>query len=211
MKGKFISFCGLDGSGKTTQGKLLKSYIESNLGIKVTILPGYKPSNHVNNLKDVADKLGENYQEIFTCDNLSLSLLCDLWENTFNIILPALNRGEVVITERYWESSIIYAPILGANKQFIEGIVSLFPTPDMFIYLDVSPEMAHVRVINRAKEINIPIMPKENIEIMKIARNRYIDFAANYQCQVVDSENLSYNEVHDKIVEYTAKLLDFSS
>ncbi|MEX1029945.1 MAG: deoxynucleoside kinase [Paenibacillaceae bacterium] len=208
MKGKFISFCGLDGSGKTSQCELLKKYIEDVFHIKTTIVPGYKPSRHVANLKNVAERLDEHYQELFSCDNLSLSLLCDLWENTHNIIIPALNRGEVVLTERYWESSLIYAPILGANKNLIEGVVSLFPKPDMFIYLEISPDISHKRVINRAKETNIPVMPKERLEIMELANKSYLEFAKKCDCKVINTENLSFDDVHQKVKQHVNTLLN---
>ncbi|MGQ4672123.1 dTMP kinase (plasmid) [Bacillus toyonensis] len=92
-----------------------------------------------------------------------MSLLLDLWMHTKQEVLPRLEKGEIVISERYWESSILYAPILGVDKDFIEKIVSQFITPDLFIYLNISPEKSYKRVVSRSIKDQVEIMPKRTI------------------------------------------------
>ncbi len=206
MRGFFISFCGLDGSGKTTQANLLKNYITETLDWKATIIPGYRPSRHVESLKRVSNKIGVYHEDVFTSDVVSLSLLSDLWENTQNYILPAMNDGNVVITERYWESSKIYAPILGSNQLFIENLIRLFPNPDVYIYMDIDPEVSYQRVLDRSSQTGQPITPKESLDIMIKAREKYLEFVNNTSnCLFVDVREKSPKEIHQQVIAFVSE------
>ncbi|PHE93477.1 dTMP kinase [Bacillus wiedmannii] len=198
-KGYFFSFCGLDGAGKTTHANLLKRYLEEKLDKKVTIIPGYKPPINVKNLQDVAKQLNVHYQKLFTSGNVTMSLLLDLWMHTKQEVLPRLEKGEIVISERYWESSILYAPILGVDKDFIEKIVSQFITPDLFIYLNISPEKSYKRVVSRSIKDQVEIMPKEQLEVMEEVYSKYNDFAREYNAAIIDIDTDDANLIFEKI------------
>lgn len=201
MDGLFLSFCGLDGSGKTTQAELLKSYFTEKTSRSTLIVPGFKPSRHVKTLSTVAKKAGHYYEDVFTTDIITLSLLSDLWENTQKYILPALNDGGIVITERYWESSKVYSPILGSNQMFINNLITLFPYPNLYIHLDIDPVVSHQRVVERASQTGQPLTEKESLDHMIAARNQYLRFVKeDERCIQIEVNEKSPNEIHEEIV-----------
>jgi thymidylate kinase len=114
-------------------------------------------------------------------------------------VLPRLEKGEIVISERYWESSILYAPILGVDKDFIEKIVSQFITPDLFIYLNISPEKSYKRVVSRSIKDQVEIMPKEQLEVMEEVYSKYNDFAREYNAAIIDIDTDDANLIFEKI------------
>lgn len=207
-KGYFFSFCGLDGAGKTTHATLLKEYLTDKFGKKVTIVPGYKPPIHVKNLQEVASQVGIHYQKLFTSGNVTMSLLLDLWLHTKKEILPRIEKGEIVIAERYWESSILYAPLLGVDEEFIEKIVSQFITPDLFIYLNITPEKSYKRVVDRANNKNIEIMPKEQLDIMEKVYTDYNKFAFYNNAAIIDIDTDDKNLIFDKIKKQVDNMIE---
>lgn len=209
MKGIFISLCGLDGVGKTTQVQKLKERLETDLNREVITLPGYKPRFFMNRLLDVAKKLECEVDELFGAEVVSYCLLCDLWKNTNEIIIPELEKGNFVVSERYWESSLIYAPLLGRNAVMIERCLSVFPTPELMFFLDIEPEVAHNRIFQRDKGNGECIAEKDSLEIMYKAREQYKNFAAsNIRCKRIDVNGLSPNEVHEKIINHIYQKLN---
>ncbi|EAF5035120.1 dTMP kinase [Listeria monocytogenes] len=201
-KGYFFSFCGLDGSGKTTQANLLKDYLQSK-GYKVSIVSGYKPPINVQNLKDVAQKLGKDYQELFSSGNVTMSLFLDLWIHTKEDIIPKIEQGEIVISERYWESSTIYAPFFGVDEEFMNKIAAQFIIPDLFIYLNIQPEKAYKRVVNRSKAENVPIMKKENLTVMENIYAKYNEFAKEQNAANIsihtDDKFVVFNQIKNAV------------
>ena len=104
MSGLFISFEGIDGCGKSTQADLLRSYLESK-GEQVELLrePG-------------GTALSEQIREILLNPNNekmdpsteSILLSASRAQLTREIIIPALERGNVVICDRYADSTLAY-------------------------------------------------------------------------------------------------------
>lgn len=197
--GYFFSFCGLDGAGKTTHANNLKAYLENEYDKKVTIVPGYKPPINVKNLQDVANQLNVHYQKLFTSGNVSMSLLLDLWLHTKQEIIPRLKKGEIVIAERYWESSLLYAPILGVDEEFINKIVSQFLQPDLFIYLNITPEKSYERVVGRSLKDNVEIMPKEELSVMKEVVGEYDKFVKNNVAEIIDIDTDNPDVIFSRI------------
>lgn len=114
-KGLLITFEGPDGSGKTTQISLLKEYL-SNKGFEViyTREPG-------------GTKISEKIRDIILDNkNKEMSSMCEALlyasaraQLTHEVIKPALERGKIVICDRFVESSIVYQGIgrkLGIDK-----------------------------------------------------------------------------------------------
>lgn len=175
----FISFCGHDGCGKTTQAELLKNELKETYN--VISFPGYKPSVYHSKFKEICDKKCNRALEAFPEEIRSLVLLYDLWGNVKKYIEPNCDKKDVIITERYCESSYIYAPILGCNQEFVNNVVDFFPKPDLYIYLRIEPEEAMRRVRNRKSDVS----SKENVEIMKKADEHFFEYFEKYNIDYI--------------------------
>jgi dTMP kinase len=102
--GIFISFEGGEGSGKSTQTQLLKTYLESiGESVIVTREPGGTPLG--NQLRQI---LLANETGAISPRSEALMYAADRANHVFELIRPALERGDIVITDRYIDSSVAY-------------------------------------------------------------------------------------------------------
>ena len=142
MRGLFVTFEGIDRSGKTTQaGMLVDKLGDEALGVRE---PGGTPA-------------GEKVRELLKDPSVSLSPEAEALlfaaarsELVAEVILPALSEGKVVVSDRFLDSSLAYQG--GARGLGIEDVerVNHFATrglkPDLTFLLDLSPEDAAARV-----------------------------------------------------------------
>jgi len=141
-KGKFITFEGNDGCGKSTQLKLLAEYLQSKgLDIALTREPGGTlPSCAI--IRDLlqnpiyADQMTRMAELFLFQANRSI--------HTTRLILPALEQGRIVLCDRYFDSSTAYQGIAGKlgldlvimlNRLASHGLI-----PDLTFYIDAIPE-----------------------------------------------------------------------
>lgn len=207
-RGFFISFCGLDGSGKTTQAKKLNKFLDEMKWCKVNTIHGYKPQRHVNRLIEFFEKNNSSIHDYLTPEINSIAYLCDVWENMENLVLPKLSKGEIVILERYILTSLVYAPLYGTNEKFIKELIKLFRKPDLFVYIDLNPEIAYHRIHNRKKKNkDIEISFKEKKEILKKATIRYKKFLSKERDVIYINGNKSIDDVHIEIVTKINKFI----
>lgn len=145
MRGKFVTFEGCEGSGKSTQLRLLGEYLkESGADFLMTREPG-------------GSAVSEEIREIIL--NPSNSEMCAECEALLyaaariqhlkEIVEPALAAGKLVICDRYVDSSFAYqGAARGLGAEFIEDINSFalknYP-PDLTVFLDISPTAAFER------------------------------------------------------------------
>lgn len=135
-KAKFVAFEGMDGSGKTTQSAYLKDYIVNGLGIECLLTA--EPTNSAlglyirGNLKEL--KLNPyTMQLLFTADRA---------EHVSSEIIPALDKGMWVISDRYYFSTIAYAALTGLSEVQRNALLAAnraFVQPDLTVFLDVDP------------------------------------------------------------------------
>lgn len=138
MKGKFITFEGSEGCGKSTQSRMLYLYLKKS-GYKVIYLrePGGTP---------VSEKIRKI---LLDHKNDSMSSRCEMLlymaaraQLTRQVILPALKKGYVVVCDRFLDSTIAYQGYgLGVDTGLIKRVGS-FSTygikPDLTIFLDLA-------------------------------------------------------------------------
>ncbi len=144
-KGLFITLEGCEGSGKSTQLKLLEEYFKShNITAVFTREPGGTP---------LAEKIrtiildGKNSEMTDECEALlyAASRVQHLEEK----IIPSLNEGKWVICDRYIDSSFAYQSYArGLGFEFVEKVNSYAikrGMPDLTIFFDISPDEAFSR------------------------------------------------------------------
>jgi dTMP kinase len=203
--GTFIAFEGGEGTGKSTQSKLLKEWLEAR-GEKVVLSrePGGTDLG-----KDLRKILLGHETGAISPRAEALLYAADRAHHVFSVIRPALANGDVVITDRYFDSSIAYQ---GAGRVLSPGEVarisrwateSLFPT--LTIVIDLPAEIGISRLKNRDRLEAEPIAFHERVrqEFLQIARldpERYL---------VVDGTQ-SIDEIHNEITKRIATLPSIS-
>ena len=130
MKGKFITYEGCDGCGKSTQLKLLSEYLTNN-GIP-----------HIFTREPGGGKISEAIREILLNGKNAVQHLRDRVE-------PALNEGKLVICDQYVDSSLAYqAYARGLGEDFVRSINAFALEnylPDATVFIDLTPEAAFQR------------------------------------------------------------------
>ena len=195
-KGTFICIEGLDGSGKTTQAKLLTK----KLG---------KSHNAVYTAEPSQDKIGAFIRNSYLYGEKRLSSVieallfaADRIEHIENEVLPALNQGKLVISDRYLYSSLAYQGAAGLSLEWIEKINEHALRPDLAILIDVNPKTA----IRRLKP-NKSVM--ENIETQQKVRKTYLKFVEKGNLTRINGDQPK-NEVAKELYAVVMKLLNIS-
>ncbi len=204
MSGKFITLEGIDGSGKTTQGILLKNKLEEiGKDVLFTREPGgVKGAEEIRNLLVQGEKdRWSNITEI-------LLFFASRRHHLEKVLLPAINKGKVVICDRFTDSTIIYQGrenihlkkiIIELNKSVI-GIV-----PDLTLIIDIDPTKSLSRGLSRkSNEMRFETF---GLEFQTNARNGYISLAkTEKRYQLIDGNN-SKDKVHQMIWNKVSEFL----
>ena len=146
MRGIFIAIEGLDGSGGTTQTKLLEQWLIEH-GDWPEVCRTWEPSAGPVGLfirealkLENADKLGDN--------DLPYLFAADRRDHLDREILPTLQRRGAVITDRYYHSSLAYQS-LTVGLATVAGLNASFRSPDLTIFLDLPAEVCLERILAR--------------------------------------------------------------
>lgn len=145
-----ITLEGIDGCGKTTQARLIRDYLDCRLGerqIVWTRQPGDWAEGASLRQMLLHAELEHPLSELFL-------FLVDRCENVKTRIVPALDRGQVVLCERYCDSTLAYqAWGRGLSRERIESLFSWcgYPVPDLTLWLDLPVEQAWDRLTKRGK------------------------------------------------------------
>ncbi len=139
-KGLFIAFEGGEGSGKSTQAELLSTYLT---GIGETVILTREPGGTVLG-KQLRHILLDPKTGVISPRAEALLYAADRANHVYSLIEPALNRGDVVITDRYLDSSIAYqgaGRILQPNEVArISRWATESLTPNLTFILDLPAE-----------------------------------------------------------------------
>ncbi len=141
----FISFEGIDKSGKTTQTSLLAQYLKDR-GHRV--LKTFEPGGTKLGIKAKEILLGPSHPEISKISELLLYLV-DRAEHVEKIIKPALAQGKILISDRFADATLAYQGYGRELKmEWIEGlnrVVTQDILPDITFLLDINPSLAGQR------------------------------------------------------------------
>lgn len=202
----FISFEGIEGSGKSTQIDLLESHLKE-LGYKVAKLrePG-------------GTLMGEKIRDIFLQDTSekvdpiteAFLLYASRKHLDQNFLREKINQGYIVIADRYSDATVAYQCFgKGLEKDFIDLIhnSSNLLTPDLTFYMDISAEMSRERISNREMDR----MESESVEFFDRVRQGYLQIASENPERVISLDaNKSINELKVEIATKTTEKLNAS-
>jgi dTMP kinase len=174
-KGLFICVEGLDGSGKTTQAKILTERLNQNHTAIYTAEPSHgKTGTYIRECCLYEEKRLPTAAE-------ALLFAADRIEHVENEIKPALAEDKVVICDRYIYSSFAYQGSGGLNLGWIKRINSYAPKPDYAIFIDVPPERVLER-LQRKKSV------METLEIQRKVREVYLKFVEKGELVIIDGD-----------------------
>ena len=176
----FISFEGIEGSGKSSLIKNLKNYYKNHaLDVFFTKEPG-------------GTELGEKIREILLDPTSEIDpsselllLMADRVHHVKNKINPNLNENKIVFCDRYIDSTIAYQ---GGGRDLddkdIEGMIKMLklPIPDLTILLDVPVETGLMRAKERSE---LDRFEKEDIDFHKKIRQSYLNLQKKYPDRII--------------------------
>lgn len=199
--GIFITFEGGDGAGKTTQISKLRQALESRgHTVVVTREPGGTP-------------LGQEIRELLLHKDYvapraeALLYAADRAHNVDTVIRPALERGDVVINDRYFDSSVAYQ---GAARSLGKDEVlelSLWATnhlyPDLTFLLDIPVEVGRMRVGPEKDRLE-----SAGTEFHEAVRREFLELAANNpeRFRVIDG-CANVDEIAEEILQHVETYL----
>ena len=183
-KGILIAFEGIDGSGKTTQIHKVAEYLrEMTYSVTVT----HEPNPDSPWCQLIQQKVKKQREKVSPEDELDWYTKDRAWDLENNI-LPALERKEIVLIDRYYLSSAAYQ---GALKAFtLEYVLekNLFAKrPDLWIILDVPVQLGQARLGNRAKRNNDQLEIAEYQEEVLVNYKRLSDMDIGGQVKWIDA------------------------
>ena len=133
LAGRLIVVEGADGSGRSTQIRLLVEWLEGNGHSTVQV--GLKRSSLVR------EELAKAQQgNILSRTTLSLFYATDFADQLENIILPALRAGQMVLADRYIYTLMARDMVRGMDEVWLKNLYGMALVPDAVFYLNVAPE-----------------------------------------------------------------------
>jgi dTMP kinase len=194
-KGLFIVFEGLDGSGTTTQSDLLRVYLRRK-GYKVEQTS--EPSNNV---------IGGLIRGVLTRQwkinpvGLQLLFAADRAHHLESFVKPALKKKQVIISTRYFFSSLAFGA-LDLEQKWLAEINKNFLIPDVTIFVDTNPAEC-LRRISKARIKKEFFEKKEKLE--KVRKN-YYQLAKKYPRFYKIDGNRKKEEIHENIRKIIDKI-----
>ena len=171
-----IAIEGIDGSGKSTQASLLYDSLRKNNKVFLT----KEPSKGL---------IGASIRELLHRNDLSpmamqMLFAADREEHISKTIVPKLDEGYHVITDRYYLSTLAYGMASGIDRKRLEGICYGIPEPTITFVLDIDGDKAYNRLKAPGKELSV----FEKQEFLERARDAYLELVQGRQnCFVIDS------------------------
>ena len=193
----FITFEGIEGSGKSTQIQMLKEFFEKkSLKAFFTKEPG---SSEIG--KEIRSILLNKENKIYPQTEIFL-IFADRVQHVQEIIKPNLNEGKIVVSDRYYDSSVAYqGQREGIRKiEIYELIENLdLPTPDITFLLDLPANVGLKRAKNRA---SLDRFESEEISFHEGVRQNYLDLQEqNFQRIVKIDATQSPIEIFSNIIK----------
>ena len=205
QKGIFITFEGGEGSGKSTQIKLLSKLLtEQNISHVVTREPG-------------GTEIGEQIRKILLQGNIEkldsysefLCFAASRREHLKKIILPALNKNKIVICDRFLDSSYVYQGMVGGlKKEIITKIHDDFcfkKYPDLTILLNVNPKVG----LERKNKTTLIENRFENFknEFHELVQTKFLELSNinSHRYRVINADNeknFIFNEIIEQIKHF---------
>jgi dTMP kinase len=200
--GLFITFEGADGSGKTTQIKLLETYLtDKKKNFLLTRDPG-------------GTKLGSKLREILLNYEGKIAPFCELFlyladraQHVDELIVPNLNEGKMVLCDRYIDSTLAYQGYArGLNIDEIINLNNLVThslMPDLTLLFDIDTNIAMTRIGDQKDRLE-----SEAAHFHEKVRNGYLDLAKKnpQRIKIIDA-TMSIEDINKQVIKLIEDIL----
>lgn len=210
LSGKFITFEGLDGSGKTT---VIRNVIESFKQSPDADRFMYSREPGGNRIAEAIRKiiLSEKYSEM-DARTEALLFAAARRQHLVENILPALDAGKIIMSDRFVDSSLVYQ---GAGREIgMDAVASIndFATdglvPDLTLYFEIDPQVGLERIqSNRQDEVNR--LDKDQLDFYQRVHEGYLKLAKEnpQRIKVIDASQ-SIEKVTDNVLTILNEFLN---
>jgi dTMP kinase len=210
--GLFIAFEGGDGTGKSTQARLLADWLRGDQGHEVVLTrePGATPIGV--RLREVL--LGHSHEMGGRAE--ALMFAADRAHHVDSLIRPALERGAIVVTDRYTDSSVAYQ---GAGRELdIDEVARLSRwatdglVPDLTVLLDLHPMVTKARRAKDAARSGEDRMESLPDDFHERVRARFLELAKRepHRYLVLDA-GLGVDEIQQRVRRRAQDVLPISA
>lgn len=178
----FISFEGIDGSGKSTQARLLSEWLTSTgRQVVLTREPGGSPG-----AEQIRQMVLEGDADRWSAETELLLFSAARRDHLERTIRPALARGDVVISDRFADSSRIYQGLgrasLGSLVDDLHALV-IGQEPDLTVLVDMDPDIGLGRALGR--QGGEERFEGFGVDMQRRMRQGFLDLAAKYPNRIV--------------------------
>ena len=184
--GIFITFEGIDGSGKSTQARALAEHL-TNQGHAVVLTrePGGAPGAEL-----IRQILVEGDPERWWPTTEALLFTAARRDHLEKTIVPALEAGKIVISDRFADSTRVYqGTVRSENRALVDALhdLTIGREPDLTLILDMPADVAHARGV--ARDTAEDRFEEFGADFQKALRTGCLDLARAYpdRCRVVEA------------------------
>ena len=199
-KNYFITFEGIDGSGKSTQAKILVEKLQS---LKLETLFLREPGG-TSISEEIRSVLLNKREDEMSSRSEALLMCASRAQLTKDIISPELKAGKWIVADRYADSTLAYQG--GGRGLNLDWLIKLnqFATygiePDLTFYIDIEPEVG----FQRRKALSSDRIESAGLDFQNDIRQKYLEIVDNFgdRCVIIDG-NLSVDEISNYIWNVT--------
>jgi len=204
MRGLFITIEGIDGTGKTTQIKLLSKYLKGKgYNILVTQEPG-------------GTRIGQEIRDILKDKtNIELLPLTEMllfmaarYQHLQEVVSPALQEGKIVISSRYVDSTYAYQGYgEGLSLTHIQRVEEMVIEDDLYPDLTIILDLPSKTAIKRIKRDKDRIESKDIEFYDRVRMGFHMIVRMSHRCKIVDARG-KVEDVHKRIKEIIDQFLN---
>lgn len=157
---KLIAVEGIDGAGKTTLIKSITPHLHNIIKLNTIQTPGGTEAG------SAIRSLVKSSDIDISSNSMPYLFIADMWNTWDFIIKPTIDEPIYHITDRWWMSTLVYQSIP-------VSIVTSIPTPDLILFLDIHPHIAHERALARGTADNKDRFDNKGVDYFYRLRDRY--------------------------------------